>query len=570
MANKHIREAARPVRGWNLWSLFAASKRVLAVSVITGTIAGASSMWLLAFITHALEGGKDDLSDIAVAFFALCFVSLASSLVSIMLLSRIAQENLFNLRLWLARRILAAPLRDAQMLGEHRLMAALTSDVDSVVNAQEILPALLIEGSKVVAVFAYLWTLSPGLFGFVSAFIASSFLAIRAPQSWGWRWLERARSSENTIFRHFRAVTDGGKELRMNARRRRAFLEEDLRGAAGVLKTQRLRAQAIFIFVERAAEALLYLLIGVILFLIPRFYGLSLEASTGFAVAMLYLGGPLSFIGGWLPKLGRGAAALRNIEAMGLRLTNDTHDAEDESRALSQVRPGALELVGVTYRYDNMSGDAGNSIGPISLRIPPGEIVFLTGGNGSGKTTVALLMLGLLAPEAGELRIGGQRVCDENREAYRQNFSAVFADAYVFDPLLGYGEPTAQARAEKMLTLLELDGKLRIEEGRFSTTALSRGERKRLALLTAYVEDRPLYLFDEWAAEQDPQFRDAFYRRLLPDLKACGKTVVVITHDDRYFYLADHVIRMNAGQIDGPLSSELELQPSFGQRCEHA
>ncbi|BBU62176.1 ABC transporter ATP-binding protein [Methylosinus sp. C49] len=527
-------------------------------------------MWLLAFITHALEGGKDDLSDIAVAFFALCFVSLASSLVSIMLLSRIAQENLFNLRLWLASRILAAPLREAQMLGEHRMMAALTSDVDSVVNAQEILPALLIEGSKVVAVFAYLWTLSPGLFAFVSAFIASSFLAVRAPQSWGWRWLERARSSENTIFRHFRAVTDGGKELRMNARRRRAFLEQDLRAAAGVLKTQRLRAQAIFIFVERAAEALLYLLIGVILFLVPRFYGLSLEASTGFAVAMLYLGGPLSFIGGWLPKLGRGAAALRNIEAMGLRLTKDTHDADDESRALSQLRPGALELVGVTYRYDNESGDGGCLIGPISLRIPPGEILFLTGGNGSGKTTLALLMLGLLVPEAGELRLGGQKVCDENREAYRQNFSAVFADAYVFDPLLGYGEPPAQARAEKMLTLLELDGKLRIEEGRFSTTALSRGERKRLALLTAYVEDRPLYLFDEWAAEQDPQFRDAFYRRLLPDLKACGKTVVVITHDDRYFHLADHLIRMSAGQIDGPLPGALEIQPSFGQRCEHA
>ncbi len=142
---------------------------------------------------------------------------------------------------------------------------------------------------------------------------------------------------------------------------------------------------------------------------------------------------------------------------------------------------------------------------------------------GAGKTTLALLLLGLFPPEDGEIRLGGVLVTEENRESYRQNFSAVFADAFVFDSLLGYSGVEAQARAQDMLVALKLEGKLQISGGRFSTTELSRGQRKRLALLTAYVEDRPFYLFDEWAAEQDPQFRELFYRQLLPELKARGK-----------------------------------------------
>nr|WP_255537161.1 ATP-binding cassette domain-containing protein [Methylocystis sp. Sn-Cys] len=221
-----------------------------------------------------------------------------------------------------------------------------------------------------------------------------------------------------------------------------------------------------------------------------------------------------------------------------------------------------MELSKITHLYRSEESEVRHQLGPINLRIDPGALLFVTGGNGSGKTTLALILLGLFPPDDGEIKLGGRRVTYENRESYRQNFSAVFADAYVFDSLLGYSGIESQARAQEMLVALKLENKLQIKDGRFSTTELLRGQRKRLALLTAYVEDRPFYLFDEWAAEQDPQFRDVFYHQLLPELKARGKTVIVITHDDRYFHIADQVLRMHAGKIvsfaEQPRTTELQ------------
>src|SRR5438128_1629868 len=172
------------------------------------------------------------------------------------------------------------------------------------------------------------------------------------------------------------------------------------------------------------------------------------------------------------------------------------------------------------------------------MTLSPGEIVFLTGGNGSGKTTCAKLLTGLYTPDSGEVRFDGRPITDENRAFYRQYFSAVFYDFYLFDRLLGLDVQPFDPRIPRYLCLLQLDRKVQVDNGFLSTTDLSQGQRKRLALLTAYLEDRPIYLFDEWAADQDPGFKEVFYHQLLPELKRRGKTVVVISHDDRYFAVA--------------------------------
>ncbi|WP_026191691.1 cyclic peptide export ABC transporter [Methylosinus sp. LW4] len=561
---------ASRVTALHLLRVFAASKTTLTLSIATGLIAGVTSARLLTFITNALESGRHEAIEIAAIFFALCFVALASSSVSLILLSRIAQENLYGLRLWLSRCIVAAPLRQAQALGAHRLMAALTKDVESVVVAQEVLPALFIEGSKIIAVFVYLWMLSPPLLFVTATYVIIGVVGLQAPQKWAMRWLEQARKTENAMFDHFRAATEGGKELKMDARRRRAFLEDELRETAGALKAQRIKALAIFVLIDRWAETLFYLLLGLVLFVIPRFQAVSSETLTGFTLAILFLGGPLSLVGGGLPNIGKGVVALRNLEAMGLRLTAEAEAVADAPPAFRQARPGVLELEGVTHRYSSENDDVGHRLGPITLRIEPGELIFVTGGNGSGKTTLALLILGLFPPDAGAVRLGGTLVTHDNREAYRQNFSAVFADAFIFDSLLGYADAKAQERARELLALLELENKLRIEDGRFSTVDLSRGQRKRLALLTAYIEDRPFYLFDEWAAEQDPKFRELFYHKLLPELKALGKTIIVITHDDRYFHSADRVLHMASGEIEAFCRSDEAFRADHEERLQHA
>jgi putative ATP-binding cassette transporter len=203
----------------------------------------------------------------------------------------------------------------------------------------------------------------------------------------------------------------------------------------------------------------------------------------------------------------------------------------------------------VTHAYYQEREDNNFTLGPINLVIEPGELIFLVGGNGSGKTTIAKLLTGLYSPDSGMLYLDQRPVTDENRNDYRQLFSAVFSDFYVFGQLLGIDAATADARAHEYLTRLQLEHKVSIREGILSTTDLSQGQRKRLALLTAYLEDRPIYLFDEWAADQDPLFKEVFYLRLLPELKARGKTVIVITHDDRYYYVADRIIKLDYGKL---------------------
>jgi len=187
-------------------------------------------------------------------------------------------------------------------------------------------------------------------------------------------------------------------------------------------------------------------------------------------------------------------------------------------------------------------------------------LVFITGGNGSGKTTLAKLLVGLYIPQQGEIRLDGQPITDERRDDYRQLFSVVFSDFYLFENLLGLSDFNIDTRAQDYLVKLELDRSVEIKDRTLSTLDLSQGQRKRLALLTAYLEDRPIYLFDEWAADQDPQFKEIFYFELLGRLKAAGKTAIVISHDDRYYHVADRVIKLNYGLIEFDNSMALSLE----------
>jgi putative ATP-binding cassette transporter len=203
----------------------------------------------------------------------------------------------------------------------------------------------------------------------------------------------------------------------------------------------------------------------------------------------------------------------------------------------------------VLHSYHREQEDSHFVLGPVNLVFTPGELVFLVGGNGSGKSTLAKIIAGLYLPEGGEIKLDGNLITDTNRDDFRQIFSAVFADFYLFENLLGLNRSDLDTRASEYLKLLHLHHKVKIKNGTLSTTAVSSGQRKRLALLTAYLEDRPFYLFDEWASDQDPYFKEIFYTQLLPELKARGKCVLVISHDDKYFDIADRIIKLDYGKI---------------------
>ncbi|MFC6010519.1 ATP-binding cassette domain-containing protein [Nocardia lasii] len=195
------------------------------------------------------------------------------------------------------------------------------------------------------------------------------------------------------------------------------------------------------------------------------------------------------------------------------------------------------------------SEDAGFRLGPINLVFEPGQITFIVGGNGSGKSTLAKLITGLYVPRSGSLSLNGERIDHDNIEWYRQNSSAVFTDFHLFEDYLGFDRPGIDEQVRRYLDELQISHKVTVRDGRLSTVDLSQGQRKRLALLTALLEDRQIYVFDEWAADQEPRFRDVFYHEILTELKRRGKTVIVITHDDRYFGCADQLVKLDFGLV---------------------
>jgi putative ATP-binding cassette transporter len=178
-----------------------------------------------------------------------------------------------------------------------------------------------------------------------------------------------------------------------------------------------------------------------------------------------------------------------------------------------------------------------------------GQVTFIVGGNGSGKSTLGKLITSHYLPSGGAVFLDGRELDRGSINSFRDQVAAIWTDYYLFDRLLGEARAADASVIEKYLERLQLAQKVNLMAGRFSTLALSDGQRKRLALLVSFLENKPLHVFDEWAADQDPEFKAVFYREILPYLKAQDKAVVVITHDDRYFDVADRILTLENGQL---------------------
>jgi putative ATP-binding cassette transporter len=303
---------------------------------------------------------------------------------------------------------------------------------------------------------------------------------------------------------------------------------------------------AIFGLSFGVGQLLFFSIIGLLIFGLPQWNLIDTKILSAYVLVCIYLLDPLQRVLEMLPGLSRGSVALDKLRMLGLSLADRAEPMAKRVESSSSF--DRLELIGVTYTYRNHQEES-FTLGPIDFAFSPGELIFIVGGNGSGKSTLVKAIAGLYIPETGEIRLDGQIVTDRDRESYRQLFSTVFADFYLFERFLGLQSPELTIQVQKYLQQLQLERKVHLQGDRLSTIELSQGQRKRLALLTAYLEDRPIYIFDEWAADQDPFFREIFYKQLLPELKNRGKTVLAISHDDRYFHLSDRILKLDYGKL---------------------
>lgn len=547
--------------------LFRYSPVTLLLAAVLASVGGIASTWLLTIFNRHLQGGITTESD-TWTFFGLCAFIMVTLFAARLLVARLTLWSAFDLRLQIGRQWVGNPLPKLERQGNAKLLNAITRDVDVLSNSMRELPKLCVDVTITLVCFAYMawlsWRLLLILIGFMTA-----LTVIRGAQKKRHRKLaDEAHAHAETLVGSFSAMSNGIKELKMNLARWNAFYTGELYQTSAKFRDASYRTEVLFAFIFGYSEIALFLLLAILMFGLPGFGAFPLSEVVPFTVAFLFVRAHMDPMLEAPQKFVPAQVALDNLEQLGVfqhrsslsvgklqRLTEQEHVAQSLERDIKASRvpdnPNpSLGFRGVEYEYEPTTEDGGFKVGPVDLNIAAGELVFVTGGNGSGKTTFAKVLCGLYEPHRGEIWLDDVRIDAGNRIWYAQQFGAVFSDSYLFSSLYGADDlPQTSKVVNEYLQELRLQDKVKFDQGRFSTIALSQGQKKRLALLVAYMEDRPFYLFDEWAADQDPEFRQVFYFRILPELKARGKTVVAITHDDRYYHVADRVLKFEAGTL---------------------
>lgn len=411
--------------------LLRSSWKMVAIAAITGFLSGGSTAGLLAIVGHSLN--QPDMTTVG-SFIGLAVVALVTSVISQVMLVRLSHQAVFQLRMQLLRQILGSRLSHLEQLGNPRLWATLTEDVQAVSDAMFSLPFLCMDLAIVAGCFIYISLLSWMSLLLVGALIIVVLLSCRNFLKKAEKLLTVAREEEDHLFKYFRTTTEGIKELKLHYHRRQAFLNEEAEPTAKRFRQYNIQGMTLFAVSLSWGKLLFFFAIGFVLFALPKIITLSPEAMSGYVLTFTYLMLPIDTIINCLPLITRANIALRKIETLGLSL-RDRAELSIASAPLSKSWQ-TLALHNVVYPYPQEE-DKGFIVGAINLTISPGELIFIVGGNGSGKSTLAKLLTGLYIPESGSILLDNQAITAQNREWYRQHFAVVFADFYLFERFLG-------------------------------------------------------------------------------------------------------------------------------------
>jgi putative pyoverdin transport system ATP-binding/permease protein len=527
------------------------SGRNLSLGLASGLVSGVLTTCLIAIINSWVNGQNVVSVSSLLLFLTICTGRLLFGIFSHRLLIRLSQGAICNLRLLLCRQILESPLNQLERIGSGKMIGVLTEDVSRIAEVVVNIPYFFINIVVLAACLVYLLGISAPVFGITLVSMAVGVATYLWPVYKANQYLRHARQDESVLFRYMNDVIEGAKELKQGKIKRDAFLSSLLEPAAEAVRDKQIRGISIYATAANWNRTLFFFYVAILVICGQWLLGSSLKDLAVYTLILLYMMAPLEAVMNVLPLLARAGVAVDNAQSMGLLLQKGATEQtarQNGEPLLPLSEPITVSLEDVTYNYRADDGNHSFSLGKLNMTLRPGEITFMTGANGSGKTTLAKLVCGLYAPASGTIHVNGVLISEDNREAYRHLFAAVFSEFHLFDRLVGVPE-NCLARAGDYLRMLELDKKVRINDAAWSTLALSRGQRKRLALLLALIADTPVLVFDEWAADQDPYFKRIFYEEILPGIKSQGKTIFVITHDEHYFRCADRLLQLDESRI---------------------
>ncbi|MEM6378952.1 MAG: cyclic peptide export ABC transporter [Bacteroidota bacterium] len=529
------------------------------------TISGIASAFMISLINTAAENTSN--SELNSRIFLLFIVG-----ISLVILTKkyvldrsvlIVEAVMERLRNRIAEQVRHTELNILESVGASSIRSRLNEDAIVISNTASNLVAGMQGAIMLIFTVLYIGTISLYSFAmvvgaFVIAFSYYFFFLKYFRTTW-----KKISYIETSFYSKVGHIIRGFKEMKIN-RRKNEGVFDNYKDVNHAMKESRvdvfLNYNKFLIF----TQALFFILLGIILFIIPHFHAEHSEDVIKVTASILFIIGPFEGLITSIRYLDNANNSARNILRLEgqlleeLRKNNLTAENPTQPEQFNEL-PFAenIQLQRLSYAYPPIeSSDHVFKVGPIDLTIVKGELIFITGGNGSGKSTFLKLLTGLYPPDSGRLAIDVEEdgtpltvVSARNAQQYRNLFTTIFTDFHLFDKLYGV-EHIDVNKVNEVLVAMELSAdKVAYRDDAFTTLRLSSGQQKRLALTTSIIEDKPIYVFDEVAADLDPGFRDKFYYEILPQLKKDGKTVIVVSHDKHYWTQPDRLLEMSGGGI---------------------
>lgn len=525
----------------------------IAAASIASALSAMSSVFVISFINTEIAGGHSVSYGERVAVFLVALLAMVvMGVVSQYFLSSLNTTVICQLVRAMVDRVLDTAFERLEQIGGHQIYAVLTKDVTQVSVAFMLAPNFVFHSLTIALCILYLVYLSTKLFLIFVVLLTVAVIVARFFMVRGAKYAARQREYYDDLFGCYQTLVDGNKELILNAKRREHFTNQRVRTITGKIRRVDLIAQIYWSINNNWGNMILFLAVGAVVFASSVFLQVSRETIVGYVLVVMYLIGPISFLLNTIEPISNGIVSVKKIER--LDLGGESNPVVSPGTASSEEPAigdwNKIRVTDLRFQYEHDGDSRAFTIGPVDLELRKGEIVFLTGGNGSGKSTFAKIITGLYTKYHGHIQLDDRTVSSENLAWYRRHFATVFSDYCLFEHILdSNGDIVADERTTAFLKKMELDHKTDPQNGRISTTALSQGQKKRIALLLAYMTDPQLYVLDEWAADQDQYFRNYFYNEWLPQQKEKGKTMIVISHDQDYYHAADRIYRFEQGKL---------------------
>lgn len=522
------------------YPMFKMQSKLLIIVICLTILSSVMGIVIMKFINEYLLTNAESINFTLIIFTGLILLYLILTTLAQIVISLLGHKIVFNLRTHLLKQILNSRFEWIKRIDKSKIIASLTNDIQHISFAFVRLPELVQGGLFVLLICGYMAYLSMSLFLIIVIWLIATIIGGNWSVKRVYHHLKSVRQQNDDIHAHYESSLEGFKELSLNQHRKHQ-LYQDFIQANEKVRNHSLFADTYHAFAGNFTNVMMLMAVGIIFYLSVYHQWASFQDATTIALALLFIRGPLITAVGAFPTMMQAHVAFKAIEALKLSPLTDCNTDE-----LNFTNWQKIQFHRVSYQYDNNAF----SLKPIDFTLHRGEVIFVIGKNGSGKSTLSYLLSGLYMPTNGYIILDQTIISEKNITSYHQLFSSVFTDFYLFTHLMrGDGEKANTTMINQWLTDLQLNNKVAINGSELNTTQLSQGQRKRLALLVAALEQKSILILDEWAADQDPNFRKVFYENLLPILKNQGYTIFAISHDDKYFEHADRIIEMTDGQL---------------------